>query len=289
MSIRQRATFKDIESLRVGRYGNKVNTSCIVYRLGDTIIDTGPSNMWRTVRRFIQERAVEKVLLTHHHEDHSGNLSRIKKVWNPEIFSHEACHRAITHSFKVPLYRQLVWGRPRLKVETSSLPELFPISNQFHLKPIHSPGHSKDMTCYLEPNRGWLFTGDLYVAAHPKYSRKVEDPNLEIESLRHILTLDFETVLCSHRGVLENGREAISKKLNYLLALREQVKHYRKVGDSIQEICKRFLGTEGFLHYFSLGEYSKSNYIRAFANYIPKPEPTIEFIETMDSENSHAY
>lgn len=286
MGVCERISFPGLEGLRVGRYGKKVNTSCILFRIGDTVIDTGPPNMWRVVKRFLKEREVSRVLVTHHHEDHSGNLGRLQKLWQPEIFAAQEGIPLLNKGFPLPLYRRLVWGKPKLKVSAKVLPEALQLPNHFLLQTIKTPGHSEDMVCYLEPNRGWVFSGDLYVASKPKFARHVEDPNQEIESLRHLLTFDFQTVFCSHRGILEDGRQAIARKLNYLLALREQVRHYRKVGDSIQEISHRFLGKETFLHYFSLGDYAKANYIRAFAKYVPKPDSAIEFIETAETEDA---
>lgn len=284
MSIRQRFEFEDLEALRVGRYGNRVNTSCIVYRLGDTVIDTGPPNMWRDVRHFLKERDIGRILVTHHHEDHSGNLGRIHKICQPQVLAHNKSLPLLRNSFKVPFYRRLVWGRPRLKIDAEALPKTLDIGSNIQLKPIHTPGHSEDMTCFLEPHRGWVFSGDLYVASKPKYALSWEDPNQEIESLRHLLTHDFQTVFCSHRGILEDGRAAIARKLNYLLALREQVRHYRQTGDSMKDIKKRLMGRETFLFYFSFGEYSKSNYIRAFAKHSRRKCENSDRLETAESE-----
>ena len=70
----------------MGRTNRALNTTCIVYRLGDTIIDTGPSNQWAHVKKFIEERDVDQVMITHHHEDHSGNGSRIQQEMARPIY-----------------------------------------------------------------------------------------------------------------------------------------------------------------------------------------------------------
>lgn len=44
MAERQRLRHGDVEGLRVGRFGGKVNTTCILWRIGDTLIDTGQSD-----------------------------------------------------------------------------------------------------------------------------------------------------------------------------------------------------------------------------------------------------
>jgi len=72
--------------LRTGRYNLGIGSSCIVYRLGDTVIDTGPPNQWPVVRRFLRERNVEQVLVTHHHEDHSGNGARLQRELKATVF-----------------------------------------------------------------------------------------------------------------------------------------------------------------------------------------------------------
>ena len=282
MGINQRWEFNGIEALRIGRYGRKINTTCFLYRIGGTVIDTGPPNQWRKVRAFLNENPVKRVLITHHHEDHGGNGARIQNQLKAALYAHE--HGVALHGngFHVPFYRRLVWGKPGGRFTPEVLPETVEMENGFSLKPLHSPGHAVDQVCFLEPNRGWLFTGDLYVSCKPKYLRGEEDPNLEIQSLRDILSQDFDTVFCSHQGRLEKGRQALKAKLNYLISLREQVRHYRRIGDSIAEIKKRLMGREAFLYWFSGGEFSKRNYIKAFA--FPKPEPSADLEPLPESD-----
>ena len=50
MSSLSRFEHEGIEALRVGRFDLGLSSSCIVYRLGDTVVDTGPPNQWSAVR-----------------------------------------------------------------------------------------------------------------------------------------------------------------------------------------------------------------------------------------------
>ena len=75
MAIEQRISFADVEGLRAGRFNFAVNTAATCYRLGSTLIDSGCANRWRQVRTFIEEQPLQQVLLSHHHEDHSGNAA----------------------------------------------------------------------------------------------------------------------------------------------------------------------------------------------------------------------
>ena len=44
----ERIEHHEVEGIRVGRFGSQINTTCIVYRLGSTVIDVGPPNQWRS-------------------------------------------------------------------------------------------------------------------------------------------------------------------------------------------------------------------------------------------------
>ncbi len=43
-----------VEGLKIGLIGSQLSTNCIPYRLGATVIDTGPPNQWR--RRLLADR-----------------------------------------------------------------------------------------------------------------------------------------------------------------------------------------------------------------------------------------
>lgn len=262
MATFERFDFEGVEAVRVGRT-NRLNTTCTLYRIGDTLIDTGPPNQWRHVRHFLQERDVAQVLLTHHHEDHGGNACRIAHAHHAKVYAHADGLPFYREGFPMKLYRRLVWGRPK-KFEALELPG--PIeAGPLVLKPIHTPGHAPDHVCFFESRRGWLFSGDAFISQRPRFLRMDENPNQEIESLKHLLTLHFDTIFCAHRGLVLGGYEAMREKLKYLVSMREQIRHYLKTGDSVGEVTRRLLGNEEFLAFFSGGDFCKRNYVEAFA------------------------
>lgn len=265
MSTIERFDFEGIEAVRVG-ISNRVNTACILYRMDETLIDTGPANQWRYVRSFLSERDVTQVLLTHHHEDHGGNASRIAANHQAKVLIHVDGLETCEKGYSVPLYRRLVWGKPK-RFKPQALPARVE-AGPLVLEPIHSPGHAADHVCFFEKRRGWLFSGDMYISSKPRFLRDDEDPNIEIESLQKLMNLHFDTLFCAHRGIILGGYEALQNKLKYLISMREQVRHYMKTGDPIKEITKRLLGKEEFISYISSGEFSKRNLVEAFARKI---------------------
>lgn len=262
MSIVERLRYRDLEAIRVGRFTSQLNTTCILYRLGSTVLDTGPANQWRHVRRFLAEKEIRRILVTHHHEDHSGNLAPIRRRWNPELLAPESGRALLAEGFPVQTYRRVVWGKPR-RVETRPLPEQLELESGIRLRAIHTPGHSPDSTCFLEPDRGWLFTGDLYIAARPRYLRRDEDIGGYISDLRRVLQEEFQIVICSHRGVLESGREALGNKLDNLVSLCERARDLSNLGLTTREVTTRLIGREDRMAWISRGHFSKRNLVEA--------------------------
>ncbi len=246
----------------MGRFGGGISTACIVYRLGTTVIDTGPPNQWAKVRRFLAERQVGRVLLTHHHEDHSGNGGRVAREWNARVAIPAAGIEPMRDGFRLRPYQRLVWGKP-VRFTPEAVPEVVELDGGLALRAVPTPGHSPDSTSYLEPDRGWLFCGDLYIASKPRFLRADEDVDETIASLRHVLRLDFATLFCAHRGVLTDGKAAIGAKLDYLVSLRDRVRALHDEGRSVNEITRLLLGRERPMSFFTLFHFSKRNLVRA--------------------------
>lgn len=250
-----------VEGLRVGRFPGQINTTCIVYRLGATVVDVGPPNQWRQVRRFLAERAIRQVLATHHHEDHSGNLASVRELAEA-VYAPAASLGRLDQGFPLRPYQLLVWGRPE-RCRPEPVPEEVPLDDGGTLRTVAAPGHSDDMTCYLEPVRGWLFTGDLYISSRTKYLRRDEDLRDELASLRRVLALDFDTIFCSHRGALTSGKEKLRAKLDFLESLCARVRHLRGEGRGVAEITRALLGREDLTAWMTGFHFSKRNLIRA--------------------------
>lgn len=68
------------------------------------------------------------------------------------------------------------------------LPEVYS-QKGFSFLPIHTPGHSKDHTVFLEPQQGWLFSGDLYLGGRIKYFRVDENRIMKQLKLKEVLSI----------------------------------------------------------------------------------------------------
>lgn len=267
MAIHERLRHADVEGLRVGRFGGKINTTCILWRIGDTLIDTGPPSEWRHVLRFAAERPVRRVVVTHHHEDHAGNLARLATAGiGPEgrqvqILAPRQSLAPLAEGFPLQLYRRVIWGRPA-RVRAAPLAEAIELADGEALEPVLLPGHSPDMTCFVEPRRRVLFSADLYVARRQRYLRADESLGGILGSLRRALELDFDTLLCAHRGVVADGKPRLRQKLDYFEELCGRAAELAAGGLAVGAIARRLLGPEDSVSRISLLHYSKRNLIR---------------------------
>jgi glyoxylase-like metal-dependent hydrolase (beta-lactamase superfamily II) len=261
----ERITYGPVDGLRAGRYGFGSNTQAACYRIGRSLIDTGPPNQWRAVRQFALDQdethGIDRVLLTHHHEDHAGNAARLQELLDVPVYAPEASLDRLREGFSLETYRWIVWGRPR-PVEAEPVPETLSLADGTPLRTLPAPGHADDMVCYLAQEHGLLFAADLYITPRPQYLRYDENAPRLIESIHSVLEHDFDTLLCAHRGVVEEGHRALAEKVKYMEALCGVVqRRYRDDKVTVPQITDEILGREGLLYWASGGDFSKRNLI----------------------------
>lgn len=165
--------------------------SCISYWLlgesnlpadRNTLIDTGstdPANVayflgeMANQAKGIGKRAVEQVVLTHGHFDHSGGLRAIDDQFAPDVYAWHPAGRA-AHPIKDGM---------ALTVGDQSAVLL------------HTPGHSEDSVCVFLPGTGTLFSGDtLYRISDHLGSY----PQAYLDSLERLSRLDVRAIYPGH-------------------------------------------------------------------------------------------
>src|SRR2546422_2033463 len=160
-----------------------------VYLIDGLLVDSGPPNLAHDVRRLVSNLAVRQCVTTHHHEDHSGNHGLLAAELRITPLAHamgvSRLAVADTHS---QLYRRVAWGA-RPPAPASPLGEGLE-TPRFRFRVIHTPGHATDYVALFEPERGWLFSGDLYLAPRLRYLRADEDVYAMMDSLRRGVGLE---------------------------------------------------------------------------------------------------
>lgn len=232
------------------------------YYLDGLLIDTGQRHMQREALAAVAGRPVHDILLTHHHEDHSGNASALQRLTGAAVWGHAAAAAKLAAGYRILPYQHLVWGRAQ-PLEVTPLEGAIE-SARYRLNPVTTPGHSKDHVVYLEENEGWLFSGDLFIGERIKFFRSDEDMEAQIRSLEKILQFDFEALFCAHNPRSRGGKEALIRKLAFLKALRDDVRDLHRQGYPLREIIKRLdPKTDRRVKWITMGNASFANMVRS--------------------------
>ena len=261
MAIFKTFTHEEVTGTHVGKYNLASNSKVHFYQLGDTLIDTGPPNDRGTVVAHLKPQPISQILLTHHHEDHSGNVKALSEALSVPAFIHPQGIDVMRQGFPLRLYQKIFWGTAP-PCELSPLPETIATSTGHTLVPIHTPGHCPDHVCFLEPEKKWLFSGDFYLATKVKMFRADEDLKGHLKSLRKILTYDFDTLFCGHQGVVPDAKARMETKLSYFTELIAKVQERNERGVPEKRIALELLGKNGIAGLVSFNHMSCINLVR---------------------------
>ena len=232
-----------------------------VYVVDGLLIDSGPPNMRRYVARVIDELGVRQCVTTHGHEDHSGNHALLNARGIVPL-AHSMGLASMTAPRVDDLYRRITWGRPVPARAAALGEELETPAHRFQV--IHTPGHSDDHVALFEPVRGWLFTGDLYLAPRLKVLRDDEDVHAMIPSLRRLVELSPAAVFCQHRGLVVDGAELLRRKLTFLTELGGRIAALAERGLEEEEIARSLPGRDLMWRLWTGGHFAKRHFVRSF-------------------------
>ena len=168
----------------------------------NTLVDVGADpamvDTICTIHTGLGKRKVERVILTHCHSDHMGNLEQIREAFHPEICAFSPHTRGIDRLLKDG--------------------EMLRLGDQW-FEVIHMPCHSDDSIILYNPDDGILFSGDtpLIIRSPGGTYNKKFIHILETLTRRFIKTIFLghgeslshdvrKTLLCSlHNATLPSG------------------------------------------------------------------------------------
>ena len=248
--------------LSVYRLGRNVQT-VYAYWMDGILIDTGQRHNGGNIFHALEEKPLDKILLTHHHEDHSGNVAYLMKKRQVSAYIHRLGYEKLKKGLNLsPLALMLSGGVKKVELEVLEEQPFF--SRNLQIFPIYSPGHSDDHYCYHIPEKGYLFSGDLYVADKIKYFADFEDLGTQIKSLERLVKLDFDTLFCAHNPKVKQGKERLTAKLNNFRHFYGAVEKLYHKGYSTSAIMKELQIVESsFYKYVTFGNFCAENMVKS--------------------------
>jgi glyoxylase-like metal-dependent hydrolase (beta-lactamase superfamily II) len=229
--------FADVDMYRFGYSPiGKPWLSVYCYLIENVLIDTAQSNCQEKVLKTFQNKPIEKILLTHWHEDHSGNTAKLAKQHNAHVFAHPFTKEKLRQGFDILPYEKFLFGKIEpFQGQITDFQGI--ITTQNHkLLPIFTPGHADDHTVFLEQEQGWLFSGDLYVGVKIRVFRKGEQFWPQVDAFKKVLTYDFDVLFCGHHPRLKDGKKMLAQKLQYFEDFAGKTLHFHQKDLKINEI-----------------------------------------------------
>lgn len=167
------------------------------FLVGDVLIDTGTNRVGHEFLKALKGRKITGIINTHHHEDHIGNNADVQQQFGINIYTHPLALPYLKNPRlnDLRLYQRIVWDWPKPS-KGEAIGTSVQASN-YHLEVMHSPGHTDDHICLYEPDKKWLFTGDLFCGATFVYLRQDENYLQILESLKKLSDLEIETIFCN--------------------------------------------------------------------------------------------
>jgi len=266
MLYAKKHNFGPVKGLEVGiAPTGKPIKSVYVYQIGSIIIDTGPHHLRNRIGQMLNTGGVSSILLTHHHEDHSGNAAYLKQRTGAPVYLSPYGAAKLAKGFNILPYQHILFGKAsRLLAEIC--PEKIE-GDKITLKAVHTPGHSKDHTVYHAEDEGWLFSGDLYVGEKIQFFRVDERIDQQIDSLRKIARLDFDVLFCGHRPKMKKGPQLVRRKLDYLESFHQRVLDLYRKGMAEKEIIQQLQSKNDLpIRLFTMGNASFGHMVRSSLN-----------------------
>lgn len=245
--------------------GVKLNVHC--FSIDGVLIDAGAKSLEKEFHPFFQQLDIDQVLITHFHEDHTGCAAYLQDEMKLPLFMNEMKIEYCMKKADYPLYRQLFWGK-RKPFRAEPIGEIV-TSRNATWKVIETPGHAVDHLAFLNAETGQLFTGDLYCQERTKVVLREENIPTIIESLKKILTYNFDDVFCSHAGYLKDGRTALKRKLDYLLDVQGEVIKLYDEGKTAEQINATLFPKKYPITRFSSGEWNSIHIVISILQELP--------------------
>jgi ribonuclease/clavin/mitogillin len=266
-------------------------------------IDPGSPKMRRSLARHLRQvkPKIAKVIATHAHEEHVGNLNWLSDLTHAPVYVAEMTARFLTPFKKLPWVRAAIIGQPpNLEPPFHILNETIE-SGSGQLKVIPTPGHSDDHIVLYDPKEKLLLAGDAFMGSYFATPNPDVDSLKWLVSLERLMELDIEILVEGHGhihtlradipdfpGVVirQDPKVAISEKLDYLRWLREQIEAglqehlpVRVIEASCFPWGRRTswesCATDECIRLLSLGHFSRTELVRSFVRTEGDQLPTV--------------
>lgn len=237
------------------------------YLVDGLMIDSGCAHTAQELLAALKGTPPRLLVNTHSHEDHIGANGDLVAHYHPEsIYAHPLALRVLADPRRMqPLqpYRRLFWGWPKPSIAEAVIDGFTFMTEHFHFKVVHTPGHSPDHLCLYETERGWLFSGDLFVGGRDRALGAGYNIWQIIASLKRIEGLQPSTLFPGSAQVRFNPGVELASKIAYLEELTGRILNLHQRGWSFGKIMRSVCGPPMQVEFITLGHFSRRHLVRS--------------------------
>lgn len=238
------------------------------YFVDGLLIDSGCAYSAHELADALKDTPLMCIANTHTHEDHIGANGLLQRQRaGLEILAHPLALPVLEDPHgKQPLhpYRKLFWGWPEPSHGTPLADESWVETAHFRFQVLYTSGHSPDHVCLYEPERGWLFTGDLFAGGWDRALREGYNIQQIIASLKRIAALPSTVMFPGCARIRENPTEELEAKITYLEEFGEKVLDLHRQGWEVNAIVDALCGRPMFIEFITLGNFSRRHLVLSY-------------------------
>lgn len=267
------------------------------YWVDGLLIDTGPLCTADGLVRILAQLHVDKVVVTHCHENQIGGLAAVRECF-PHASIYAPMHALPVFSdpkrLKLNLYQRLFWGTPAPVEGVCGFDEIDNVlqTPEYTFRVLETPGHTRDHVSFFEPNRRWLFCGDAFIGGKEDAWTAEAEMFGVVSSLRALASLRPERLFPGSGNVRRTPLPELQQKIRQLVKLAQEVGKLESVGLTTQEIAACLFKEEPRITFWTRGHYSTINLVKACRSYnavFAPIHPVQDRTDEIGSSNSGRY
>ncbi len=207
--------------LTVQHQGIRIPAVVNVFRIGDTLIDTGSHFTIDMLLAELADSPPRRIVLTHHHEDHVAGLMPIRRRFGEiPVFCPRPLVEFVTSEQPISPYRQYFWGPAEAcpDIEAYDAGTEF-VEDTVSIESIETPGHCPFHCGFIIRDRDVVrvLSGDLFARRKPLVIWQEASAPDAIASCRTLAGLAPQIQLIpSHRSHDDNGSDTLTEQADWI-------------------------------------------------------------------------